>query len=260
MSDGRLTGRRVLGVFAHPDDETYTMAGCMARYSAEGATITMLTFTRGEAGQIGGGSDATKETLGAVREAELRAACEIAGCTDVRVVGTPDGATQETDEGVGAIVDVLRELEPDVVITMEPMGITRHPDHIAVSAMVSRAVEQTRDSGYPRKLYLTAFPDAAMQAFVNLLQERGIKWISPDDPLYPQASPDQSVAAIVDVTPWIETKRTALKAHVTQSDEMVSWLPEDLFAFVFGAESFQRPYPPRAPGEAPEEDLFEGIG
>jgi len=259
VSEGRLAGKRILGVFAHPDDESYTMGGCIARYSAEGCAVTMLTFTRGEAGQIGGGSDATKETLGQVREAELREACRTLGCADVRVVGTPDGGTQNTEEGVQTIVDVIEELKPDLVITMEPGGVTRHPDHIAVSAMTRTAVERTCDKGYPRKLFFTAWPAAAFQAFMKLLADRDIQWISPDDPLYPQGAPDQTIAALVDVMPWIDTKRAALKAHVTQSDEIINWCPEDIFATSMGVESFQRMWPSKTAGEIPAEDLFEGI-
>jgi LmbE family N-acetylglucosaminyl deacetylase len=256
----RLAGRRILGVFAHPDDETYSMAGVAARYVAEGCVVTMLTFTRGEAGQIGGGSDATPETLGAVREAELREACKIFGCTDVRVVGTPDGGTQNDEEGTQAVVDAIEELKPDIVITMEPEGVTSHPDHKAVSAMTREAVKRTCDKGYPRKLFFSAWPNASLLSFMKMLEERDIHWISPDDPLYPRGAPDQSIAAIVDVMPWISTKRSALKAHVTQSDEIINWCPEDIFNSSMGAEAFQRMWPAKTPGEQPEADLFGDMG
>ncbi len=105
-------GGGLLGVFAHPDDEAYSMAGCMARYTDEGIPVTNLCFTRGEAGLIGEGSGATRQTLGAVREAELRAACALVGVNDVRVVGTPDGGTEANEEGVEMIAATIRELQP----------------------------------------------------------------------------------------------------------------------------------------------------
>ena len=260
MAEGALTGKRLLGVFAHPDDEAYSLAGCMKRYAAEGVVSTVLCFTRGEAGQIGGGVDATRETLGAVREAELRAACALVGCTDVRIVGTPDSGTKITEEGIGAIVEILRELKPDVMVSMEPEGVTRHPDHIAVSSMATEAFGRVRDEGYPGRLYLAAEPAASFNAWMHELDTRGIRWISKDDPLYPQPAPDQTIACIVDVSAVLDAKVAALKAHASQSDELVNLLPSDLYVMVLGAESFQRVHPLRAKGEPAENDLFGALG
>lgn len=254
-----MTGRKLLGVFAHPDDETHTVGGCMLRYTGEGATATVLTFTRGEAGQIAKGVDATPERLGEVREAELRAACAILGCDDVRVVGTPDGGTDVTDDGIARIIEVLDEVQPDVVVTMEPHGVTRHPDHIAVHDMTAQAVERVREKGYPQKFYLAAWPEAAFRAFMKMLADRDITWLSPDDPLYPVAAPDQSIAAIVDVGEWAERKLEALKAHATQGDDLLNWVPHDIMIAEARAESFQRVLPPKDRGVEPETDLFAGL-
>jgi LmbE family N-acetylglucosaminyl deacetylase len=259
MAEGALSGKSMLGVFAHPDDETYSIGGCMARYGEEGVVSTVLSFTRGEAGQIGGGVSATRETLGAVREAELREACRLCSCMDVRFVGTPDSGTKVTEEGIQAIVDVLRELKPEILVSMEPEGITRHPDHIAVSQMTTEAFERVREEGYVKRLFLSAEPTASLKGWMSELERRGLQWISKDDPLYPQPSPDQSIACIVDVTPWLATKAAALKAHVSQSDEIVSWLPEEMYAMTIGAEAFQRVYPPKAKGEIVVTDLFDGL-
>ncbi|MCA1832539.1 MAG: PIG-L deacetylase family protein [Actinomycetota bacterium] len=259
MGEGALSGRRIVAVYAHPDDESYTFGGCICKYTEEGAEVTVLTFTRGEAGTIGGGSDATPETLGEVRELELEDACKILGASDVRIFGTPDGGTKETEEGVQAIVDVLRELKPDILVTMEPHGVTRHPDHIAVSNMTERAFERARDDGFPKKFYFAAYPAAALNAFNAGLKERGIKWLDPDDPFYPQPADDQSIACVVDVMPWIDRKAAALIAHRTQSDEIINWLPEDMRGLFLGGEAFQRIHPPREKGEPAENDLFTGI-
>lgn len=259
MAEGALRDVRLLGVFAHPDDETFSFAGCVKRYLEEGCVATVLTFTRGEAGRIGGGSDATPETLGDVREAELREACRIAGCDDVRIVGTPDGGTKVTEEGIQAITDVLRELKPAVLVSMEPEGVTRHPDHMAVSGMTAQAFARVRDEGHPKKFYLSAEPAASMKAWMMELDRRGIKWIDDDDPLFPKPAPDQSIACIVDVSAWIASKVAALRAHRTQADQFIDLLPEDLHVMVLGAEAFQRVHPPRAPGEIAERDLFAGL-
>ena len=250
----------MLGVFAHPDDEAYSLAGCMARYTDEGIPVTNLCFTRGEAGLIAEGSGATRETLGAVREAELRAACAAVGVTDVRVVGTPDGGTQADDAGVEMIAATMRELRPRVVVTMEPRGVTNHPDHIAVSKMTSDAFERVRgetDGAFPQRLYYAAISASALAALTAELEKRGLPGLTaPDDPLAPRAAPDDSIATVVDVSPWYERKLAALQAHVTQTFEMVAWMPPDVLPAFLSTESFQRPFPAWTPGEPSEGDLF----
>lgn len=250
----------LLGVFAHPDDEAYSLAGCMARYVQEGIAVTNLCFTRGEAGQIAEGSGATRETLGEVREKELRAACAELGVTDVRIIGTPDGGTQSDEAGVETIASAMRELQPRVVVTMEPHGVTNHPDHIAVSQMTSDAFERVRgESGgsFPARLYYAAIPASALEAFTAELQRRGLGGLTaPDDPLALRPAPDDSIAAVVDVSAWYEQKIAALRAHLTQTFEMVGWMPEDVMPVMLGTESFQRRFPSPVPGEAPEADLF----
>ena len=250
----------LLGVFAHPDDEAYSMAGCMARYTDEGIPVANLCFTRGEAGLIAEGTGATRETLGAVREAELRSACAAVGVTDVRVVGTPDGGTQADDAGVDIIAATMRELRPRVVVTMEPQGVTNHPDHIAVSKMTSEAFQRVRgetNGEFPQRLYYAAIPASALGALTEELQKRGLPGLTaPDDPLAPRPAPDDSIAAVVDVSPWYERKLAALQAHLTQTFEMVAWMPPDVLPVFLSTESFQRPFPAWTPDEPPEGDLF----
>jgi N-acetyl-1-D-myo-inositol-2-amino-2-deoxy-alpha-D-glucopyranoside deacetylase len=250
----------LLGVFAHPDDETYSMAGCMARYTDEGIPVAILCFTRGEAGMIAEGSGATRENLGVVREAELRAACAAVGVTDVRIVGTADGGTEANEAGVETIAETMRELRPSVVVTMEPLGITRHPDHIAVSRMTTDAFERVRPEGFLQRLYYAALPESWLKTLSDELEKRGLPaFFKPGDPLAPQAAPDSSVACMVDGAAWAHRKADALRAHLTQSMEMISWMPEEMVEPVLGPEAFQRPYPPRADGEPIEDDLFAAL-
>jgi len=253
-------GGGLLGVFAHPDDEAYSMAGCMARYTDEGIPVANLCFTRGEAGLIGEGSGATRETLGAVRESELRAACALVGVNDVRVVGTPDGGTEANEEGVEIIAATIRELRPRVVVTMEPQGVTNHPDHIAVSKMTSEAFQRVHGEtggAFPERLYYAAFPASALTALTEELQKRGLQGLTaPDDPLAPRPAPDDSIATVVDVSAWYARKLAALQAHVTQTFEMVAWMPEDVLPAFLSMESFQRPFPAWTPGAPAEGDLF----
>jgi len=250
----------LLGVFAHPDDEAYSIAGGLARYTDEGIAATILCFTRGEVGLIAEGSGATRENLGEVREAELRAACAAVGVGDVRIVGTADSGTEQTPEGVEAIVATIRDLRPRVVVTMEPSGITHHPDHVAVSAMTTEAFHRARtESGgeYPERMYYSVIPQSFMDTFTKVGEELGLpNFFDPNDPLVPRPAPDSSVDCLLDVVPWVNRKADALRAHLTQSMEMISWLPQDLYAAALGIEAFQRPFPAREDGEPVENDLF----
>ena len=128
---------RVLGIFAHPDDETFCAGGTFARYAEQGAAIMVVSVTRGQAGQIRDAAAADRRTLPAVREAELRLACDRLGIATVRCLDHVDGTLAEVE--LSALVDevagVIDEFRPDVVITFGPDGGYGHPDHVAISAI-----------------------------------------------------------------------------------------------------------------------------
>lgn len=132
---------RILGVFAHPDDETFCAGGTLAKYAAAGAHTAVMSATRGEGGQIRDAAIATRATLGQVRERELVRACAALGVQDCRFLDHIDGTLAGLESGVlqGAVVSLLEELQPDVVITFGADGAYGHPDHIAISHAVTDA-------------------------------------------------------------------------------------------------------------------------
>ena len=146
---------RLLGVFAHPDDETFCAGGTFARYAKNGAEVMVVSATRGQAGQIRDARVATRRTIAAVREGELRAACERLGVSHVRCWDHLDGALAEAGfHGlVGQVVEVIREFRPDVVVSFGPDGGYGHPDHIAISAAATAACLRAVDpASYPGQL------------------------------------------------------------------------------------------------------------
>ena len=160
MDDGPGSARRLLGVFAHPDDEVFCAGGTMARAAAAGAEVMMVSATRGEQGQIRDPAAATRRTLGAVREGELRAAAAELGVQRVQVLDYPDGALQDHRSSLGAaIAGLMRRFHPDTVITFGADGGYGHPDHVAVSWLTTaafRALAGDRHRG--RRLYHAVFP------------------------------------------------------------------------------------------------------
>lgn len=168
---------RLLAVFAHPDDEVFCAGGTLARWTAEGGEAMVVSATRGEAGQIQDGQAATRRTLGAVRERELRSACARLGVQRVVCLDYRDGALQDVDEAmlVDDVTSHIHAFRPDVVVTFGPDGGSGHPDHVAISAATSRACQQIAEAGEraPRLCY-AAFPRQH-----QLLSHQIARWLVP---------------------------------------------------------------------------------
>ena len=188
--DSRSGARRarLLGVFAHPDDETFCAGGTFARYATDGAEVMVVSATRGHAGQIRDARVGTRRTIAAVREAELFLACERLGVAQVRCWDYLDGALAEADfhDLVGRVVQLIREFRPQVVVSFGPDGGYGHPDHITISEAVTAACRQAGDpasySGQlaarlaphqPDRLYHSYFPPHDV-----LLMDRLATWLT----------------------------------------------------------------------------------
>ncbi|HEX2041427.1 MAG TPA: PIG-L family deacetylase [Acidimicrobiales bacterium] len=171
-----MTPPRLLGMFAHPDDETFCAGGSLARYADEGCETMVVSATRGEAGQIRDATRATRRTLGAVRERELEAACAVLGVRHVRCLDYHDGTLADADGADlrAAALEVIAEFSPDVVITFGDDGAYGHPDHTAISqattdAFLGATAELDRP---PRRLYHSHFPRSRL-----LLRDRLARWL-----------------------------------------------------------------------------------
>jgi LmbE family N-acetylglucosaminyl deacetylase len=171
-ASGRHTPR-VLGVFAHPDDETLCAGGTLAKYASAGADVRVISMTRGGAGQVRDAGAATRATLRAVREMELVGAAHELGLTETRCFDYADGALSDIDSQllVGLVTQLLRDLQPDVVITFGPDGFSGHPDHIAVGAAVTAACYEMR-SATSIRLFHCHRPRSRM-----LLRDRLAEWV-----------------------------------------------------------------------------------
>lgn len=163
---------RVLGLFAHPDDEVFCVGGTIARASAAGAETAIVSLTRGEAGQIRESTTASRRTLGAVRAAELAASATALGVADVECLDLGDGtlAHRPYDDLVAEVRSILLRLTPDVVVTFGDDGGFGHPDHV----MSSRAVRTARGQlGYRPRLLHARFP-----SHHRLLLDLLVEWLT----------------------------------------------------------------------------------
>lgn len=233
MSQNNPSSQRILGFFAHPDDELST-GGTLARYAAGGADITLLCATRGEAATIYSPPEygATRANLAQVRTGELECCCAVLGIHDLRWLDWPDGgvAAVDRDEAVAAVVAVLRALQPQVMLTHPPHGGYPHPDHIAVYEIAlsawhaAAAAEYRPDLGpafAPAKLYGRVIPQSFFEsspAFADFrvsLNGEQLRFFS---------TPDDEITAVLDVAAWSEQRVAGWECHKSQHN------PEGMFS------------------------------
>ena len=268
--------RRLLLVHAHPDDETITSGVTMARYVAEGASVTLLTCTLGEEGEVLVPELAQlaadqADQLGGYRIWELRAAMVELGVTDVRflggpgrwrdsgMIGTPANENPrafwnaDLDEAVAAAVAVVREVRPQVLVTYDENGGYGHPDHIQAHRVAMGAVDAAADPTYRpdlgeawsvAKVYWSAVPRSVMQAGLDALAAAGassmFEGVVDADEL-PFVVPDDAIAAEIDGRHWHDRKSAAMRAHATQItvDGPFFALSNNLGQEVLGIEHFR---------------------
>jgi LmbE family N-acetylglucosaminyl deacetylase len=190
----------LVAVLAHPDDESFGMGGTLAKYAAQGAAVHLVLATRGEAGIPG--TDPSR--AGAIREAEARAACAVLGVCSLDFLDYLDGRLAQTDveSAVDRLTDKLRVLQPKVVITFGPDGVSGHSDHIAVSCWTTTAYDRlsTEPSG-PRVLYYLAPSAATQQVCGNS----------------PSTETVGGPVAFIDVGAYLATKVLAMQQHRSQN-------------------------------------------
>src|SRR3990170_1624490 len=157
MSDS--ADRALLAVLAHPDDESFGPGGTLALYASRGVQVHLLCATRGEVGTVAPDLMAGHATIGDLRQAELECAAEHLGLTGVHFLGyrdsgmpgSPDNqhpqalAAAPIEEIARRVAGYIRQIRPQVVITFDPLGGYRHPDHIAIHRATVVALDVARD-------------------------------------------------------------------------------------------------------------------
>lgn len=229
----------LLVVTAHPDDEVLIAGGVLAACADAGVETGVLCLTRGESGPIADPSLATPATLGSVRERELQDACLILGVDWVRCVGRRDGWLSWEDEDVptDAIAAALAERRPRAVVTFGDDGLYWHPDHIAVHRLTRAAAARDADT----VIHEAVWPSSAMTVLTAILTERGLPndlWdIDPD--AFGTGETEHVVE--IDVTPFLDRKLRALRAHATQlgPNHAFRHIPADLAERFLGIERFR---------------------
>jgi len=283
-----MTDRSLLLVHAHPDDETIGTGATMAKYAAEGAHVTLVTCTLGEEGEVLVPELAMlaadqADQLGGWRIHELDKACAALGVEDHRFLGGPgryrDSGMMDTpandnprcfwradlDEAAAYLVEVIKEVRPQVVVTYDDFGAYGHPDHIQAHRVATRAVEQTLD--IVKKFYWTGIPRSVIQAGIDGLKAAGeVSFFGEVESAadVPIAKPDDVITTEVDARDYLDAKLEAMRAHATQIevDGPFFALSNHIGHKAFGREHFILMRGERGPGEGDhnwETDLFAGL-
>jgi LmbE family N-acetylglucosaminyl deacetylase len=236
-----MEGKRLLAVLAHPDDEVFGLGGTLALYGSKGVEVSLVCATRGEVGEIAAESQATPETLGAVREQELRCSADVLGIDEVIFLDYRDSGMAGTvenedprafmnaqdDEVVLKLVRIMRQIRPDVVITFDPHGGYGHPDHIAAHQHTVTAFHAAGDEGRypeqgkvwkPARLLYNVLPRSSITQMRVRMEEMGVD-ISQFDNFEESVRagwPDEKIHLTVDVSAQTEAKWKAFDCHRTQ--------------------------------------------
>jgi N-acetyl-1-D-myo-inositol-2-amino-2-deoxy-alpha-D-glucopyranoside deacetylase len=255
-----LAGRTVLGIFAHPDDESLACGGTLARLADAGARVVLLCATRGEAGSISDPALVPDGDLGVVRERELRDAAAVLGVAEVIILDHPDGDLRWDDvpELHEEIVEAIRRYRPDAVITFAEDGLYWHLDHIGVHERTYTAVRSLGRDAPP--LYYVTIQHGVMREVVKAAHEKGG---APPDSSFWGIAPDafgdsaKPPTLLVDVRDWVTRKLAALRCHRTQigPNNPVSWIDEEQARQWLGTEQFRR-----AALEATGDPVLEHLG
>lgn len=286
-SNDPISRPTLLAVLAHPDDETFGIGGTLALYAWCGVTTHLICATNGEEGDVAPELLEGYGSVAARRRAELDCAARTLGLAGVHLLGYRDsgmpGAPSNTypaalaaaplDEVTARVTHLIRRIRPQVVITFDPIGGYRHPDHIAIHQATVRAFAAAGDPQQypddqppfqPQKLYYSTFPRWFLRTVIRLLRLFGRDprrfGRNADVDLTAIADVDFPLHARIDYTPLYATRAAAGRCHASQGGG--SMLLRGLFGLLFrllgGQETFMRAHPPAAPGLR-ERDLFEGV-
>jgi LmbE family N-acetylglucosaminyl deacetylase len=294
MSDDlELTGRQgkhvLMAVLAHPDDETFGMGGTLAKYAHEEVDVYLICATRGEVGEMEPQYLEGFENPAERREYELRCAAKKLGLKDVLFLEYKDSGmagsvhNQDPESLVAAPLEDVTEkvknfinlLHPEVVLTFDPIGGYRHPDHIKIHDATVLAFQNCISASKngnnplngddaPQKLYFHTIPKGFIKFSVGLLRLMGRDpkkfGKNKDIDLQSIIAVDFPINAVINYSKYGVMRNDASACHASQggtatSGGIMGWLRR-----IFGARDlFMRAYPEPKNGEPREYDLFAGI-
>jgi LmbE family N-acetylglucosaminyl deacetylase len=278
----------LLAVLAHPDDESFGIGGTLARYAWSGAEVHLICATGGELGDVEASLLEGYASVAERRKAELDCAAKALGLASVTMLGYRDSgmagtpanehpealAAQELSAVAARVATAIRRLRPQVVITFDPIGGYRHPDHIAMHQATVAAFALAGDSAWldalppyaPQKLYFHTFGRRLLRSMVRLMPLLGQNprrfGRNQDVDLAALAEVEFPIHARIDILSVQAAREAAGACHVSQGGAAPGGPLGRLFNAAFriagGYETFMRAHPAAPPGLR-ETDLFAGV-
>jgi LmbE family N-acetylglucosaminyl deacetylase len=278
----------MLVCLAHPDDETFGMGGTLALYTRRGIQVHLVCGTRGEVGEMTPELMQGFSSIGERRESELRCAAGILGLTGVYFLGYRDSgmpgtsdnqhpnalSAQPVDEVAARLVHYIRLLKPHVMVTHDPIGGYKHPDHIAMHCATLRAFDLAADPNFitdmppfqSKKLYYQTMPKTLIRIAVRLAPLLGM------DPRHFGSNRDIDLVTVVaegdfpthariNCRSVAKIRDEATACHTSQlgGGGMSQRGPVAILRRLLGStEMFMRAVPVAQKG-LKERDLFEGV-
>jgi LmbE family N-acetylglucosaminyl deacetylase len=282
--------RRLLIAYAHPDDESFGLGGLIAKYVAEGVDVYLVCATDGDVGTVSPEFMEGYATIRELRLAELAAATEILGFRHVFTFGYKDsgmlGSAENDDERslwyawnhcpeevTQRMVEVIREVKPQVVITFNKYGGYGHPDHIAIQRATTEAFALANDASYdtkqkpyqPQKLYYSNIPKVPLQLAIAKMRMQG------QDPRRLGVNKDIDMVKVlenvepnharVNISQYYDIWDRANACHASQGGGGGGFrvVPKSLRRWLAGSQSFTRVYPTPSRNRVDERDLFLNV-
>lgn len=241
--------KRLLAVFAHPDDESFGPGGTLAKYAKSGAEVHILCATKGEAGKLNSKiKDQKSKIIGNIREKELLEAAKVLGVKKVEFLNFVDGelSNNKYHDLAKKISQKIEEFKPQVILTFDQKGISGHLDHIAVSFVTTFAFINQKIA---KRLFYFSRPNYGPHKSVieDYFRKRYFIY-------FPEGHSHDEITTSIDVSSVWDTKVKAMKKHISQAHDVrrillrYLFLPKREHFILFGDKK-----------RAPKEDLFENI-
>jgi LmbE family N-acetylglucosaminyl deacetylase len=288
MLQNRTQKRTLMGVFAHPDDESFGPGATLARYAAEGADVHVIIATDGIAGSVEASHKLQEhELLAQVRSTELANAAVALGVTTIWSLPYRDSGMRNTpanehpdaliqqplDHLIENLMEYIERLQPQVLLTHDPFGGYGHPDHIRCCESVTAAFHLAREKGAkvkgngyrgPQKLYYTATDKKLIRVFVKMMpmfgqdptamgRNKDINWVE-------IAEWETPITTRIDSRNYYQFRLAASRAHASQFGGGPGWMrmiPKFIRRGMNCFDRYTRAFP--APEPFLEQDLFAGV-
>ncbi|GER87153.1 hypothetical protein KDW_13150 [Dictyobacter vulcani] len=258
-----MSTKRLLGVFAHPDDEGL-ISGALLKYQGLGIETGLVYATKGEVGETSNSVLAAPNNLGEIREDEMRDAAEVLNVQHLWFLGYRDSGMPDTPanqhpeallnasaaEVIGKLVNIIREFRPQVIITFDESGGYGHPDHISIYKYTIGAFHAAADNAlYPEmgpafsaaKLYYTSYSRRQVMMMSEWIQDQAFDNVFKNLDLEHTGFDDDQISVLLDVEDWQVEKKRSWDMHRSEVDTVlpIIRLPRELQRKWRSTEYFQ---------------------